>query len=756
MHGELAGEVAPMSAASRMVVLSRRDAPLFDIDEHVWRAELSEEVNGPHELTIETTQPLDEGMRVLWRDGMLLWHEWVIDQPGQTHGDALATVGEYGGTWSVQYDLAQSPVNGTLWISSESGAYEDVPAATALSTLLSVQDVWEVGRVTVGTTGATSIIDTDAWSGMSKLIEAFGGEVEPRVIVDGNGVTHRYVDWLDRIGSAEVTRRFDYGDDCTEIVRTPAPGPRYCRIVPRGGNEATDEDGVAYSDRIGIEEETVGHVPYIQDDEAAIDFRRPNRDGTWHYPTLVVVYSDLDDPEEIYARAREELHDYTRPKTTYGAAVQQFARAGLDTHGVMLGDSVHVVDRNFGDAPLRLEARVMARKVNLLDESEMELTIGNVGKGLGDAIKELTADYTSLVRDRLAQISKGGTLVYLNELLDQLNAEINATGGYFYVVDGIGVRTYDVPVEDPAVGVEASQVVEIRGGAIRIANSRKASGDWDWKSVFVSGHILAELVTAANIVSGYIGSASQGSFWNLDTGVLRVGRDTQVDGTGHTIIDAGHITTGTIDASVINVVNLNASAIVTGTLDAIEITGCVITGNTITGGDIIGTAITGGTITGGTITGGTISGAEVNATVGNIGGFTLASYALWSGKDKLLSSDAGVYVSTNGISVGDGSIFMTLANGHLTGGDGYSATGYLSFNTVAESSGIKGARLAGMGCVAILTNSFGVGRYTGYDSYAVYQEGQTGTLTYVSDVSGGSVTTKTVHFTNGIMDTVLT
>ena len=745
-----------MSAASRMVVLSRRDAPMFDIDEQVWRAELSEEVNGPHELTIETTQELEEGMRVLWRDGMLLWHEWAIDQPKRTHGEDLATVGEYGGTWSVQYDLAQCPVNGTLWVSSEEGAYEDVPAATALSILLSVQDVWEVGRVTVGTSAATSIIDTDAWSGLSKLIETFGGEVEPRIVVDGNGVTHRYVDWLDRIGTEDATRRFDYGDDCTEIVRIPAPGPRYCRIIPRGGNEATDEDGVAYSDRIGIEEETVGHVPYIQDDEAAINFRRPNRDGTWHYPTMIVVYSDIDDPEELLAKATEDLHSYTRPATTYEATVQQFARAGLDAHGVALGDDVHVVDRKFGAAPLRLTARVMARKVNMLDESDMELTIGSIGEGLGDAIKDLTADYASLVGNRLKQmITKGGTLVYLNELLDALNAEINATGGYFYIVDGIGARTYDVPVEDPAVGIEAHQVVEMRGGAIRIANSRTSGGDWDWRSVFISGHILAELVTAANIVSGYIGSASGGSFWNLDTGVLRVGRDAMVEGTDCTIIDAGHITTGQIDASLINVINLNASSIVTGTLDAISITGCTITGNTITGGDIIGTSITGGTITGGVITGGTINGAEVNATVGNIGGFTLASDALYDGKDELVSSDAGVYVSPHGISVGDGAIFMTLANGHLTGGNGYSATGYLSFNTVATQSGLKGARVAGLGCVCVLTNSFGVGSYVDYDTDVVYQEGQSGTITVVTSVVGSTVNYQTIHFSKGIMDTIL-
>ena len=49
-----------------------------------------------------------------------------------------------------------------------------------------------------------------------------------------------------------------------------------------------------------------------------------------------------------------------------------------------------------------------------------------------------------------------------------------------------------------------------------------------------------------------------------------------------TVIDGGHITTGTIDASVVNVTNINASNINTGTLNAINITGSTITGSTLT------------------------------------------------------------------------------------------------------------------------------------------------------------------------------
>lgn len=70
-----------------------------------------------------------------------------------------------------------------------------------------------------------------------------------------------------------------------------------------------------------------------------------------------------------------------------------------------------------------------------------------------------------------------------------------------------------------------------------------------------------------------------------------------------TVIDGGHITTGTIDASVVNVTNINASNIETGTLTGVTISGNTISGNTISGGTISGTTITGSTLTSATANG---------------------------------------------------------------------------------------------------------------------------------------------------------
>ena len=151
-------------------------------------------------------------------------------------------------------------------------------------------------------------------------------------------------------------------------------------------------------------------------------------------------------------------------------------------------------------------------------KKEQIVTIGAVDSGLAGQFSSLQDN----VREVESWLDGMSTEEYISTLIDRLNAEINATGGYFYIIEGLGVRTYDVPVSDPAVGTEANAVVEMRGGTIRIANSKDGQGNWEWKTVFTSGHIAGELVTAAQIITGYIGSAG-GTFIDLDHDTINLG-----------------------------------------------------------------------------------------------------------------------------------------------------------------------------------------------------------------------------------------
>jgi hypothetical protein len=82
---------------------------------------------------------------------------------------------------------------------------------------------------------------------------------------------------------------------------------------------------------------------------------------------------------------------------------------------------------------------------------------------------------------------------------------------------------------------------------------------------------------------------------------------------------------------------ISGDNIQTGTIDAIDITGCTITGNNITGGTINGTVITGTTITGNTISGGSISGGSISG--GSISGTEYST--LGSGNNRITIGETG-------------------------------------------------------------------------------------------------------------------
>lgn len=173
---------------------------------------------------------------------------------------------------------------------------------------------------------------------------------------------------------------------------------------------------------------------------------------------------------------------------------------------------------------------------------EVEKRIGELDRQAGIARINQAIQQLSDIQD---SIDSGEIF---ENIIDQLNAKANETGGWFYYVEGQGVRTYDKQVTNPAIGAEATQVVEIKGGNIRIANSKDNNGNWQWKTVIVSGHIAAELVTAAALTAGYIGNVD-GTYWDLDNNTLVIGNNSTVGGVETaTLIE--HVSSSVTDANV--------------------------------------------------------------------------------------------------------------------------------------------------------------------------------------------------------------
>lgn len=477
----------------RILLFDRFGSPLGELSTNdVIACERREEINGEHSLTIATTQALTKGSRVVYEDGRGVWREYAVIGVDEEHTTGKKPIGTYYCVWSIQPDLQG------VTVSVMPGVQTPATASTALTSLLSTQSRWQRGTVTNTATGGASMYDRSAWQALGTLVSVWGGEVSTHLDVSTlTGVTARYVDLYAQMGEATALRRFDFGADLRSIKRVQDDSTYYCRLSPRGAGEETDAGG--YGRKITIESVNSGK-DYLEYSPMVDVAKLPDGNGGYQYPTLIVENSDCETPAELLAWAQSILADTLTPKITYEIDAAQAAIEGVDVQGVSLGDAVQVVDRNFGDNGIRLTARVTAMTVDELNERNVSITLGEVAKTLASQFASLSTQVASISNT----ITTMSTSEYIGNLVDRINTEVNATGGYTYIVPGNGMLTYDAAVSDPLVGSEASQVTEIKGGTIRIANSRTAQGAWDWKTVFISGHIAAELVTAANITAGYV------------------------------------------------------------------------------------------------------------------------------------------------------------------------------------------------------------------------------------------------------------
>lgn len=494
-----------MADVPRIILTAHDGTALGDLDPmRVVSIVVTSEVNGENAMTITTTQELAKGDRLLWRDGRGYWHEYVVEGAESVHDMHDATMHTYWCPWSVQHDLECTFVTGMPGTGGTPASARD-----ALTAALAGTARWAVGTVGVTTTGSASFWRMSGWEALQTLVEVWGGEAQATITVSTTGVVSRAVDLLVHVGASTASRRFDYGGDVSGITRTLEDQLWTARVMPLGAGEETTSGG--YGRKITIESVN-GGVAWLENASAVPLVRVPDGNGGWEVPLQVVENGDMKTPAELKAWATAHLDEWTTPKVSYEADVVQLARAGMDALGVSLGDQVTVVDRTFGSTPLRIEGRVLRIEEDLLDPTATVLTVSNLRGSLASTLDSL-ARATADVRDMVEGMSANQSSVeWVSNLISRINAEANATGGYTYITEGQGTRTYDVAVSDPLVGAEASQVVEIKGGNIRIANTKDAQGNWEWKTMLQSGYVNSEVIRAMGSGSGGIAEVTANGF----------------------------------------------------------------------------------------------------------------------------------------------------------------------------------------------------------------------------------------------------
>ena len=500
----------------RFALFDRWGNPLGDI-QSVLDAKRTRGTDGTDTLDITVIGEINKDERIIFRDSMGRWAEYICQYPEteRASGRPITTAYCSGSVCELSKVYIEDRRN------------RDATASACLAKALDGTK-WKVGTVQAGLTthqANLAFYHEFVSDALQDICDTFGLELQTRIEVDGSTVKARYIDLLEQRGDPESTRRFEYRKDLPAIKRTVDSDNVITRLWCWGkGVEQTDGNGEAtggYSRKIGIGDVNDGK-PYIDADASTLaQWGIAGPDGKTMPSEGVYENGDIDDPAKLLAAGKARLAKACKPSVSYTATVAALGRAGFDPEGVDVGDSVQIIDSAFTPT-LRLEGRVLKIEEDLIGTlADTTLTLGNITQSYTQRMAAQKQQLDKLINSSGAwNDAAGGKGVYIADLIDRINQIMNETGGYVYQTPNQGIYVYDKPIDQ-----HPTQVIQIGGGYWRCASSKKANGDWNWRSLANGKGIFADA-----IYTGLLSDAAGYNSWNLDTGDFKLSARTTVGG----------------------------------------------------------------------------------------------------------------------------------------------------------------------------------------------------------------------------------
>ena len=181
---------------------------------------------------------------------------------------------------------------------------------------------------------------------------------------------------------------------------------------------------------------------------------------------------------------------------------------------------MQIIDTSF-TTPLRLEGRILQIEEDLAGSlADTKITLGNIRQSYTQRLAAQQQALDKLVSSSGAWNSAaGGTGPYMKDLIDRINQIMNATGGYTYLKPGQGIYVYDKPEDQ-----NPTQCIHIGGGYWRIADHKKANGDW------TSAASPTARASSPTPSSPAASPTPQLNHWDMDTGEFSLSASSTVGG----------------------------------------------------------------------------------------------------------------------------------------------------------------------------------------------------------------------------------
>ena len=366
---------------------------------------------------------------------------------------------------------------------------------------------WQLGTVNIQRRYTGNFYYVTRKEAISKLIEATQIEIKPRLEFSRGKITGRYLDVFTRLG-ARNGKVFVHGRDLLTVSEKKSQGAIYTAVVGRGKGEETDTGG--YGRRISFKD-----VEWRRTSGQPVD--KPVGQEYVEIPAMtklygfekgtkprikIVEFQDEADKEKLLRLSYEWLEKNSRMQVEYSAKV-------LNVGNLELGDTVGIFNPKLG---IKYETRVFKVKRNLVDNKLTEF-------GIGDKVTTSPFSRTMELAKEMKNF-QDDTVYWLDKIRERLSDKLINEDGYNY--DLKADNEYKVPAGyysfDKPIDQNPTKVVYMGAGKIAIADSKKPTGEWNWRTFLDGRGATLDLINTGVLRAGRIQSADGRSYWDLDTG----------------------------------------------------------------------------------------------------------------------------------------------------------------------------------------------------------------------------------------------
>lgn len=241
---------------------------------------------------------------------------------------------------------------------------------------------WQVGIVeSSGTRTLTIEKHTNPYEMLKRIAKEFELELRFRIEHDGNKVTGRYVDMLERVGEWRG-REVEFGKDLDGIRRVEK------------------QDVVTALLGIGPEREDGSRIEVLVEDEDALKrWGREDEYGELHHliePYEIQSERDNMTTDEARQYTRTALNKRINTSVTYECTIIDLENApGMENKKIRHGDTIRIKDTHF-NPPLYLEARVFESDRSIKSKAKKDIKLGDFVEFTEE---EVNAIWTMLQRE---------------------------------------------------------------------------------------------------------------------------------------------------------------------------------------------------------------------------------------------------------------------------------------------------------------------------------------------------------------------